>query len=74
MADANLITFVVQHWAEIVQAVASIIGGFAIISKLTPTQTDDKVVNYLLQIVHLGALGLKTEDPNAGKTTPDVTK
>lgn len=65
---ADILNYIVQHWTEIVQGVTSIIGGFAIISKITPTTTDDKIVNFLLQFLHFGALNLKKDDPNPPKT------
>ena len=47
----DLFTWVTTHWAEILQAIVSVIGTASIIVKLTPTPKDDtilaKVVGFL---------------------------
>lgn len=51
-----IVTWITTNWANIGMAVLSILGGFSIIAKLTPTKADDKVIDAILKIVH--AIGL----------------
>ena len=37
------------NWVEIIQAALMIVGGLAILTKFTPTEADDKIVNSILQ-------------------------
>jgi hypothetical protein len=52
----EVVNWVLAHGADIVAAVLSILGGFSIIAKLTPTQADDKIIQAILNFIH--ALGL----------------
>lgn len=47
----------ILKYAELILAV---LGVFSIIAKMTPTQTDDKIVDFLLKIVH--SLGLTKDN------------
>lgn len=42
---AKVWTWIVTHWAEIVQAVLAFIGGLEVIAKWTETDKDDKAVS-----------------------------
>lgn len=55
----DFIAFFVAHWADILSAITSIIGGFTIIAKLTPTTVDDAIVNAILKVINFGALNIK---------------
>lgn len=57
-----IFAYVVANWATIISAGLSLVGFFSIVATMTPNTTDDKVVQYLLDIVNwLGA--------NFGKAT-----
>ena len=58
---SDFIAYVTAHWAEIFQVITSIIGAFTIIAKLTPTATDDKIVDFFLKVINLGALNVKKD-------------
>lgn len=44
------------------EVISAIVGVFAMIATLTPTKADDKVINYLVQLIHF--IGM-----NFGKAT-----
>jgi hypothetical protein len=48
--------FIVAHAKELTELLLAILGAFSIIAKLTPTGTDNKILEKLLSVVHL--LGL----------------
>ena len=52
----SIITWITTNGAAILGAILAILGGFSIIAKLTPTDTDDKIIQKVLDIIH--ALGL----------------
>lgn len=56
---SDIIAYVSEHWTDILTAITSLIGAFAIIAKLTPTTVDDTIINFLLKIINLGALNIK---------------
>ena len=43
----------VNNWQAILSAVASIIGGFAVLATFTPNRSDDKYLQYLLDFINL---------------------
>ena len=48
--------FLLNNWQELVLAFTSIVTGASIIVKLTPTESDDKVVNTILRVLQAIAL------------------
>ena len=51
-----MLALITAHWAEALQAILMILGGFSIIAKITPTKTDDAIVDKVLSLIHM--LGL----------------
>ena len=47
------------HWADLIQILLAVLGLFSIIAKLTPTQTDDKLLAKVYGIVHFLGLSKK---------------
>ena len=52
----DVFNWIVANWELIVVAVLAVLGAASAIAKLTPTQADDKVVNWILKVIH--SLGL----------------
>ncbi len=53
---SELVSFVMDNYVSILSAVASIVGGFAILASLTPNKSDDRIVQMILDVVNfLGA-------------------
>lgn len=52
----NAVHWVTANWAAIGVAILAVLGAFSAIAKLTPTQSDDKIVEFLYKIIH--TLGL----------------
>lgn len=48
--------WVTTHWAELVVAALAVLGAASAVAKLTPTESDDKVIQKLYDVIH--ALGL----------------
>ena len=44
--------FITNNWTEILSAVTSIVGGFAIIATLTPNQADNKIIDAVMQLIN----------------------
>jgi hypothetical protein len=57
MDIAAIIGWITANGSQIIVAVLSILGGFSIIAKMTPTQADDKVIDGILKFIQV--LGLK---------------
>lgn len=58
----NLINLVSGFWGSIDQyvvAVLSILGGFSVLAKLTPTEADDKVIATIINFIHTVGLTKK---------------
>lgn len=53
---SSVITFILANGENILGIVLGILGLFSIIARMTKTEADNKVVNFILQIVH--SLGL----------------
>jgi hypothetical protein len=52
----EVISLITNNYVAILSAVASIVGGFAVIASLTPNKSDDRIVQIILDIVNfLGA-------------------
>ena len=53
---SEIISLITSNYVAILSAVASIVGGFAVIASLTPNKSDDRIVQIILDIVNfLGA-------------------
>jgi len=53
---SELVGLLTGNYVEILSAVASIVGGFAILASLTPNKSDDRIVQMILDVVNfLGA-------------------
>ena len=53
---SELVSFVMDNFVSILSAVASIVGGFAVLASLTPNKSDDRIVQMILDVVNfLGA-------------------
>ena len=53
---SELVSFVMDNYVSILSAVASIVGGFAVIASLTLNKSDDRIVQMILDVVNfLGA-------------------
>lgn len=44
--------WVAHNYQAIVLGVLSILGGFSILAKLTPTQVDDEILQKLVDLIH----------------------
>lgn len=55
----DIITFVQEHWDEILTAITSLIGFFTVIARLTPTTVDDGIIAFILKVVNMLALNIK---------------
>ena len=51
--------WVISHWLDIVAVITGIVTVASIIAKLTPTETDDKIVAKILQVIDLLAINNK---------------
>jgi hypothetical protein len=47
-----MMEYFLEHWTEILSGVTSVVGGFAILASLTPNQTDNKVIDAIMQIIN----------------------
>lgn len=47
-----IVAWVTANGGQIVLGLLSILGGFSILAKLTPTEADDKVVDAILKFIH----------------------
>tara|TARA_R110000868_G_scaffold26661_8_gene102428 strand:- start:1411 stop:1590 length:180 start_codon:yes stop_codon:yes gene_type:complete len=59
-----MIEFVQTHWAEIAGVLAACVLVFDRIAKITPTQTDDKILAWVYKIT--AVLGVKVKDNPGG--------
>lgn len=55
----DVIAFLLAHGVDIGQGLLQILGGFALIAKITPTTADDKIIAAILKVVSWGSLNLK---------------
>lgn len=51
-----MLDFILAHADEIVTALALICTGASVITALTPTNVDDKIVNWILRVLNMLAL------------------
>ena len=53
---SEIVGLLTGNYVEILSAVASIVGGFAILASFTPNKSDDRIVQMILDVVNfLGA-------------------
>tara|TARA_R100000988_G_C3935974_1_gene133782 strand:+ start:21 stop:251 length:231 start_codon:yes stop_codon:yes gene_type:complete len=53
---SEAISLITSNYVAILSAVASIVGGFAVIASMTPNKSDDRIVQMILDVVNfLGA-------------------
>ena len=48
--------FIINNWGTILAIIPMVIGLATVIAKITPNQTDDKVVGFLMRMVDLLAV------------------
>lgn len=53
---AGIIGWVTTNGGQVIMGILSILGGFSILAKLTPTKADDKIIDTILSVIH--TLGL----------------
>jgi hypothetical protein len=65
--DLNaVVSWVVANWGTIGTVVLSVLGAASVVAKLTPSTSDDAVVDFLLSVVHgLGMSGKRDQAPPA---------
>ena len=47
-----MIEFITEKAPELVEALAKIVGGFAILATLTKNESDNKILNYMLRAIN----------------------
>ena len=53
---SDIVSVISNNYVAILSAVASIVGGFAVIASMTPNKSDDRLVQMILDVVNfLGA-------------------
>ena len=52
MEEVGLMTYIMSNWQAWLAAATSLIGSAAIIATLTPNKSDDRIVQWLLDIVN----------------------
>ena len=52
MEEVGLMTYIMSNWQAWFAVATSIIGSAAIIATLTPNKSDDRIVQWLLDIVN----------------------
>ena len=45
--------FIQNNWEQILTGVTSVVGGFSILATLTPNQSDNRVVDVIMQVINL---------------------
>lgn len=55
-------TWITEHWQDIINITASVIGTAKVIAAATTNETDNKILGYILKFVDLvGLVGNKTQ-------------
>ena len=54
-----IITWFGANFSQVILGVLSILGGFSILAKLTPTQADDKIIDAILKVIQTIGLAKK---------------
>ena len=49
---SDIVSVISNNYVAILSAVASIVGGFAVLASLTPNKSDDRIVQIILDIVN----------------------
>lgn len=52
----ELINWLIAHWADVSLAILAVLGAASAVAKVTPTESDDKVIAAILSVIH--TLGL----------------
>ena len=56
MEIQSIIAWVIANGSQLIGAVSSIVGGFAILAMFTPNKTDDKILQIIMNVINfLGA-------------------
>ena len=50
--DVGILTYIMTNWQAWLAAATSVIGSAAVIATLTPNKSDDRIVQWLLDIVN----------------------
>lgn len=61
-----MINFIITHFNDILIAITSIISGASVLTALTPTQKDDKVVQKVKNVLNVLALNIGNAKPANG--------
>lgn len=56
MDIAAIIGWFTTNFAVLIAGILTVLGGFSILAKLTPTEADDRIIQSILNIIH--GLGL----------------
>ena len=49
---SDIVSVISNNYVAILSAVASIVGGFAVIASMTPNKSDDRIVQMILDVVN----------------------
>ena len=52
MEEVSMMTYIMTNWQGWLAAATSLVGSAAVIATLTPTKSDDRIVQWLLDIVN----------------------
>jgi hypothetical protein len=50
--DVGLITYIITNWQAWIAVATSIVGSAALVATLTPNKSDDRIVQWILDIVN----------------------
>lgn len=48
----TILAWFAAHGAEALSAILMVLGGFSVLAKLTPTEVDDRVIQFIIDIIH----------------------
>lgn len=54
-----MVEWLTLHWQDLVEIVLAVLGVGSVIAKLTPTEADNKIIDKILNIIHLVGLTKK---------------
>ena len=52
MEEVSMMTYIMNNWQGWLAAATSVVGSAAVISTLTPNKSDERIVQWLLDIVN----------------------
>jgi hypothetical protein len=52
MEEVSMMTYIMTNWQAWLAAATSVVGSAAVIATLTPNKSDDRIVQWLLDIVN----------------------